>query len=88
MAEDPSLDELGLTAGEEVRWRRRAGSHWTHGTVIQREGDGSVAVRDSDGAWRSIPVANLEVQGLTRRGTKRWQPLTERAAKNPQLRLW
>lgn len=83
-----SLDALGLAPGERVRWRRQEGSHWQYGAVIRRERDGSVAVRDSDGAWRSIPVARLEAQGLTRRGTRRWQSVDERAARQIQLRLW
>lgn len=83
-----SLEGLGLAAGEQVRWRRQEGSHWHYGAVIRREKDGSVAVWDSDGAWRSIPVDRLEAQGLTRRGTRRWSPLAERADRQIQLRLW
>lgn len=83
-----ALDVLGLEPGERVRWRRQEGSHWQYGSVIRREKDGSVAVRDGDGAWRSIPLERLEAQGLTRRGTKRWQPVAERADRRIQLRLW
>lgn len=86
--EAPALEHLGLSPGEPIRWRRQAGAHWNHGTVIRRETDGSVAVRDRDGAWRSIPVERLEARGVTRRGTRRWQPVAERADGIPQLKLW
>lgn len=79
---EPTLEQLGLAAGEPVRWRRPAGGRWNQGTVIQREADGSVAVRDANGAWRSLAVERLEAQIVTPRGAKRWKPLTERAAEH------
>jgi hypothetical protein len=87
-AGDTSLDTLGLRPGEPVRWRRRDGAHWHEGTVIRREPDGSVAVRDADGAWRSIRVDRLEARTRTRRGTLRWEPIESRANRPTQLHLW
>jgi hypothetical protein len=73
----PSSEQLALVAGEPVRWRRQPGARWHQGTVIGREADGSVGVRDGNGAWRSIPVERLEAQIVTKRGAKRWRPATE-----------
>lgn len=75
----PTLDDLHLEAGEPVRWRRQAGARWNEGTVIQREADGSVAVRDGNGAWRSLPADRLEVRTVTKRGARRWLAVADRA---------
>lgn len=87
-ADERSLDPLGLKVGEPVRWRRRDGGHWRDGVVIGREADGSIAVRDAQGAWRSITVDRLEAQVQGRRGAVRWEPLAVRAARPEQLDLW
>lgn len=86
--DEESLAELGIRPGERVRWQRRAGGHWQMGVVIRREADGSVAVHDADGAWRSIVAERLEVQRQGRRGPRAWEPLTDRAARSSQLSLW
>jgi hypothetical protein len=88
VGDDGSLEALGLTPGEAVRWRRREGGHWHDGVVIRREDDGSVAVWDAQGAWRSIRVDRLEVQAEGRRGARRWEPVEDRASRPTQLRLW
>lgn len=82
------LEELGLTPGEKVRWQRKAGGHWHLGVVVRREPDGSVAVNDADGAWRSIPVERLEARCGMRRGRILWEPLTDRLERPDQLSLW
>ena len=73
------LEAVGLHEGEAVRWRRHDGGHWQAGTVIGLERDGSVAVRDGDGAWRSIlpdrlearrPGAETTLQSSSTRGLK------------------
>ena len=46
----PELAALGLSAGERVRWRKRPRGRWREGTVVERERDGSVSVRDGNGA--------------------------------------
>jgi len=83
-----ALDEVGLSIGERVRWQRRSGGHWHEGVVIRREPDGSIAVHDEEGAWRSLPVDRLETRGRTRRGATRWQPVTTRAAHPHQMGLF
>lgn len=88
MGDDGSLDAISLTPGETVRWRRRDGGHWQDGVVIRREADGSVAVRDGDGAWRSIRVERLEARAEGRRGALHWEPVQDRASRPTQLRLW
>jgi hypothetical protein len=87
-ADERSLAPLGLKVGERVRWRRRSGGHWHGGVVIGREADGSIAVRDAQGAWRSITVDRLEARVEGRRGAVHWEPLTVRAARPEQLDLW
>jgi len=79
------LADVGLHEGETVRWRRLDGGHWQTGTVIGLERDGSVAVRDTDGAWRSIVVDRLEAKRPNRRGRLVWQPLEDASS---QLSLW
>jgi hypothetical protein len=83
-----SLATLGLRPGEPVRWQRRAGGNWHNGVVIRREADGSIAVRDAQGAWRSITVDRLEARSRGRRGAVHWEPLVRRASRPEQLDLW
>jgi hypothetical protein len=87
-ADDPTLEPLGLVPGEAVRWRRRDKGHWQQGVVVRREPDGSVAVRDGEGAWRSILVDRLEARGPNHRGTLTWEPLADRIDRPTQLSLW
>jgi hypothetical protein len=87
-ADRRSLETLGLKPGEPVRWRRRAGGHWHDGVVIGREADGSIAVRDAQGAWRSITIDRLEARARGRRGAAHWVPLAERITRPEQLRIW
>lgn len=78
---------LGLVGGEAVRWRSPNGGRWQTGTVARRERDGSVGVTDSRGLARSFGVERLEVACTGRRGAKRWELLSDRAARSEQLRL-
>ncbi|MFN8040694.1 MAG: hypothetical protein U0Q07_15880 [Acidimicrobiales bacterium] len=82
-----SLAELGLTAGDRVRFRRRESERWKDGVVTGRERDGSVALTDAKGASRAIDVACIEVRGTGPRGGVVWEPLPERAARTEQMRL-
>jgi hypothetical protein len=82
------LDRLGLWPGDAVRWRRKAGGHWHQGVVIGLESDGSVAVRDGQGRWRSIVAEQLEARGEGRRGGARWESVSERAEQPNQLDLF
>jgi hypothetical protein len=82
-----TLTELGLHVGDAVRFRRSEGERWREGTVVNREKDGSVGVRDAKGAARAIPVDRLEVRGKGPRGGTVWVPVVERAAGTEQLGL-
>jgi hypothetical protein len=84
----PELAALGLTPGDRVRWRDRPGGRWREGTVVERERDGSVGVRDRRGASRSLTVDRLEVRTRGPRGARTWEPLTVRAARTEQLPLF
>lgn len=86
MPGDPA--ELGLQVGEPVRWRRHDGGNWQKGAVIGLENDGSVAVRDADGAWRSIVADRLEARRPNHRGRLQWQTVSDAAAAPAQLALW
>ena len=82
------LEELGLRPGERVRWRRREGGHWTEGTVIGRERDGSIAVRDGQGRARALVIDRLEVRATGPRGAAGWEPLFDRVHRIEQLDLF
>jgi hypothetical protein len=84
----PSLEQIGLAAGDRVRFRRRGSERWQEGVVERRERDGSIGIRDRDGASRAIPMERLEVRTVGRRGGRGWEPVPERAARTEQLSLW
>jgi hypothetical protein len=84
----PNLEQLGLKAGDRVRFRRRESERWKEAVVERRETDGSVGVRDRDGAARAVPIERIEVRSTGRRGGRGWEPLPERAARTEQLSLW
>jgi hypothetical protein len=82
------VEDLGLRLGERVRWRPRQGGRPVEGTVIGRERDGSVGVRDPQGRARALPVERLEVRCTGPRGGRGWEPLADRAARTEQLDLF
>jgi hypothetical protein len=73
----PSLGELSLRIGDRVRFRRSSGQRWQEAVVEGRERDGSIALRDSKGASRSIRVELVEVY-RSERGSSRWEQVEER----------
>ena len=84
--DDSALTELGLAAGDRVRFRRSSGG-WSEARVERRERDGSVRLRDGKGAARAIPIDRLQVRTTGPRGGHRWEPLSEIASQTEQLRL-
>lgn len=82
-----SLEELGLRAGDTVRFRRRRESRWQVGVAERREKDGSLGVRDAKGAARAIPIELVEVRTRGPRGAIVWEPLPDRAARTEQMKL-
>jgi hypothetical protein len=82
------MERLGLRAGEAVRFRRPDRSRWQNGVVVAIERDGSVGIRDVDGASRSIPLDHVLVRTTGARRASRWEPLLTRAARTEQLLLF
>jgi|SRR5436305_6241768 hypothetical protein len=82
-----SLAILGLTPGEQVRFRRESTSRWQEAVVVRRERDGSIGLTDRRGAARAIPVELIEVRCRGPRGGSSWEPLATRASRTEQLRL-
>jgi hypothetical protein len=81
------LAELGLAPGDVVRFRRRDSERWKEATVARRERDGSLGLHDGKGASRSLSLDLIEVRTTGPRGGTVWEPLTDRAARDEQLRL-
>ena len=81
------LLRLGLRPGEAVRFKRPDRSRWQSGRATGVEKDGSLAITDAKGASRAVPLQHVEVQLVTARGAKRWEPLIDRASRTEQLRL-
>jgi hypothetical protein len=81
------LATVGLSPGEAVRFRRRVSARWIPATVERVERDGSVGLRDPKGAAVALTVDRIEVRTLGPRGRLLWEPLTDRLARNEQLRL-
>jgi hypothetical protein len=82
-----TLEQLGISAGHRVRFRRRDAGRWHVGAAERLEQDGSLRVRDGKGAARAIPLNLVEVHTVGPRGATTWEPLLERAARIEQLRL-
>lgn len=85
---DAELVRIGLRRGDQVRWRRNEGERWIEGTVVGRERDGSVGLRDGKGAARAIALERLEVRTRGPRGGVQWDRVTDRAARDEQLGLF
>ncbi|HEX3425669.1 MAG TPA: hypothetical protein VHT30_06025 [Acidimicrobiales bacterium] len=82
-----ALAILGLTPGEQVRFRRSSSGRWQEAYVTRRERDGSVGLVDRRGAARALPVELIEVRCTGPRGGASWEPLAARASRHEQLRL-
>ncbi len=84
---DSRLAELGIAAGDRVRFRRSSNERWKEAVVVRRERDGGVGLRDPKGAARAIAIELIEVRDRGPRGGVVWEPLTERAARTEQMKL-
>lgn len=82
------LEALGLRPGEPVRFRRPDRQRWQDGVAVGLERDGSLAVRDRDGAARAVPLAGVLVRAAGRRRAAGWEPLVDRASRVEQLSLF
>lgn len=81
------LLRLGVRPGEQVRFKRPDRARWQLGRATGVEKDGSLAISDAKGASRAVPLQQVEVQLVTPRGAKRWEPLIDRASRTEQLKL-
>ena len=83
-----SLRDVRLRPGDPVRFRRHERQGWQDATVVGREADGSIRLRDAEGRARAIPPERIEVRATGRRGGHSWEPLTDRMARSEQLDLF
>jgi hypothetical protein len=82
------VDDLGLEPGAIVRFRRRSDQRWKEARVVGVERDGSVRLRDGNGASRSIAVDRIEVPVTGPKGHVGWKPLAVHATDPRQLDLF
>jgi hypothetical protein len=82
------LEQIGLTAGEPVRFRRGDTGRWVQGRVARVNADGSITLHDTDGAARSLRPDRLEVRRPGGRGRLTWQNIENVAITWEQLCLW
>jgi hypothetical protein len=83
-----SLEQLGVRAGDRVRFRRRDSERWKEAVVERLEKDGSLGLRDAKGASRALELDLIEVRSTGPRGGVVWEPVVERAARTEQMPLW
>ena len=83
-----ALARLGLRLGEPIRFRRGGRGRWVTGRVVGVESDGSVTLRDPDGAARSLRPERLEIRRPGARGRLRWCVVTDVAVTWEQLELF
>jgi len=82
------LEQLGLQAGEPIRFRRHGTGRWIVGKVAGVAADGSIALYDSDGAARNLRPTAVEVRRPGPHGRLRWQCVSDVAVTWEQLGLW
>jgi hypothetical protein len=82
------LAQLGLRAGEPVRFRKLDGGRWRPGRMSSVAADGSFTIYDADGAARSLRPQRIEVRRPAARGRLTWQLLSDVAITWEQLELW
>lgn len=86
---DPGvLARLGLHRGEPIRFRRLGRGRWVVGTVAGMASDGSITLRDPDGAARSLRPDDVQVRRPGPRGRLTWQTVSDVAITWEQLTLW
>jgi hypothetical protein len=83
-----NLLDLGLHPGEPARFRRRENERWKQATIVRLERDGSIGLRDANGASRAVPLQLVEVRATGPRGGRGWEPVAERANRVEQLDLF
>ena len=88
-ADKEVLADLGLHAGEEVRFRKGDAGRWITGRIAGVNADGSITLHDvPQGAARSLRPDRLEVRRPGSRGRLTWQNVGVVAITWEQLCLW
>ena len=83
------LEQVGLRAGEAVRFRRGDAGRWSSGRIAGINPDGSITLFDiPQGAARSLRADRLEVRRPTGHGRLTWQNVGIVAITWEQLRLF
>jgi len=81
MSDEPfPIEAFGLTVGERIRWRRRAGSRWQEGVARGVNADGSLRITDHrTGAVRNLLADRVEICRWERgpRGGDTWLPVAQ-----------
>ncbi len=67
-----ALARLGLRLGEPIRFRQNNKGRWIVGKVEGIEDDGSIQLRDPNGATRSLRAEVLEIRRPGSSGRLRW----------------
>lgn len=88
MTDPDLLRQLGLHAGEPIRFRRHERGRWVVGAISGVGADGSITLRDPDGNARSLRPERLEVRRPGPRGHLRWSVVSDVAVTWEQLALW
>jgi hypothetical protein len=83
-----SLEQLGVRAGDRVRFRRRDSERWKEAVVERLEKDGSLGLREANGASRANDLELFEVRSTGPTGGVVLEPVGERAAPPEQIPLW
>jgi hypothetical protein len=83
------LEQIGLRAGEPVRFRKGHTGRWIAGRISGISADGSITLHDvPQGAARSLRPDRLEVRRPGPRGRLTWQNVAVVAITWEQLQLW
>ena len=82
------LLQLGLKAGEPVRFRKAEQGRWFHGTMAGVAVDGSINLFDANGGARSIRPERVEVRRPNVRGRLVWRLVSDVAVTWEQLALF
>lgn len=83
-----TLAAVGLHLAEPIRFRRKEGGRWIVGKVVRMEPDGSITLRDPDGAARSLRPDRVQVRRPASRGRLAWKAVSECAMTWEQLDLF
>ena len=89
MSDTVQLEQVGLRAGEPVRFRKGDTGRWISGRIAGVNADGSITLHDvPQGAARSLRPDRLEVRRPGSRGRLTWQNVGVVAITWEQLSLW